>query len=1080
MKVKQSKVFLALLLSLVMMLPVFSMPTIAAENDNIVHYLFDNDVAGDGAGTISVKAPTTNTKYDSFVLYWGDENGKLQDYTSIITLSKVQAELGYRMVNCLAIPKGATRIVAYLKNGDQELNESYSYALPANKVTVDEKPLTTMFFISDIHIDYADSILCNNFEHALDDIKAIDSKASAIVVNGDIANQGLPYQYALEKELVAKHADGLPPIYYNIGNHDTWDKTDGKTGSENYTAATGNPLRYDVTVAGQHLIFLGGISAGQGVDIKLTEEDLQWLDAKLAEDAKAGQQSFVFIHQGVSNTVTGTFEGQWMYHHIQNESEFKSVLSKYPSAVFVSGHSHVTLDARLTALNGLASSPSYINDSSTAYLTIKDNDVYTGADDDDGTHGSQGIYVEIYKDKIILRGREFKQEKWISRSNLKLDLINKDTKLADTTTISGMPVVGNSLTAHVNNLVSGVNENDLTYTWYADTVKCGEGKTYRVDKDVLGKKISVKVRDSKTGRFSGAECSDATTENGYATDYTTLYLDKGAITIGDNAVSGFDQNGKEITTANAKGYIITQSAATSDNQVTITGGKHNLIMQHVNLVSDKHNFKIDGNADVTLTLRGENDIHYGKDTSSAALEVTGDASLTINGTPRDHLVADHSQGGRGAGIGGTIDGACGNITINGGDIAATGGTCAAGIGGSKGTTKMGKITINGGRILAKVYLTSAPGIGSGWCPESQVKEGSDGEIEINGGVIIAQGGYDEPSWSPYGAGCGIGAGPNDHLKKITINGGNVDVMCGSGNISGTVNDIGNSGIRDNTTLDVPATPVIINGGNIIAHNNNLVNAVNQDGDAVAVKTLSTGLISTNVTLDINGVKSAARTEQDGSLYVYYPIEKDTVITATTEKGKTVATANIKATAAVGTLKDIKGHWAYDAIMDMVDKGIVKGNTDGTFQPNKAATRAEFAQMTAKAFGYESTKTESVFTDVKPADWYFKSVTALTDSSIISGVSQTNFAPQTTLTREQMAAILYRVLSDKKVALTAGKTASFHDDTSIAPWAKEAVYTLQENGIVSGRENGTFDPQGSATKAEIASMLQRVLKLTTTK
>ncbi len=1057
------KKVVAMVLSSVMVTGAFSCSAMAATPSPKMEYMFDTSIAGDANGVVTIL--DSDSAAESFVLYWGDDQGKLKDYAPIITLSRNQAKRGYRMVNSMAIPKGATRLLAYPKQGDKELDLCQEFDIPESKRVKKEEPLTTMFFISDIHIDEANSVNARHYEEALEQIKTIDNKASAIVINGDIADKGLASQYALEKSLVEKHKEGLPPIYYNIGNHDAWDKTDGKNGSENYMAATGNPLRYDVTVAGKHLVFLGQISPGSGgVDIELTNEDLQWLDEQLAADQKTGRETYLFIHQGISNTVSGTFSGQWMYHHVVNEAELKAVLDRYPSVIFISGHSHMNLDARITAQSGLASGLSYINDSSTAYLTVRDSDVYTGADDG---AGSQGMYVEIYRDHLVLNGRDFVTKEWIPRSTLRLDLVNQDTALGQVS-IEGEPVVNQVLKANVSDLSADVDANDIAYVWYADNDKCGEGKTCRVTDQTVGKRISVKAYDVKNSRVSGDKCKDAVTKNGYPSNYTTFYLDKGAVTIGENSVSGYDKNGSLITASNANGYRITQTeGVTSNSPVLVTGGKHNIELDHVNLTSDQYNFKIDSGADVTLTLRGDNVIRYTKPDSSAALEVTGGGKLTINGTDADFLRADHTAHGSGAGIGGTLHGSCGDITINGGNIAAVGGMYAAGIGGSSTTTTMGKITINGGKVYASVYLTCAPAIGSGWCSEDQIATGTGGEIEINGGIVIAQGG-NNVDWNPYGAGAGIGAGPNDHLKKITINGGSVNAMCGSGNVSGEVNDIGNSGYEDNKTLNIPKTPVIINGGSVIKYHDNMPKTVDRNGDVLALTKVDTGLNHEAVTIDINGTTSKAITEQDGSLSIYYPTTKDTIITVTTEDGQVKVTKNISKKDS-----DVDGHWAKDAILDLMKRGIASGNEKGYFEPDKRATRAEFAQMAATAFSYYTNSNTQVFDDVTLQDWYFYSVMALNNENIVSGVSDKNFAPQSLLTREQMATIIYRILSAKKVELKTSEIVTFIDENQISPWAKEAVNVLQQNGLVSGRD-GKFDPQGYATKAEIASVLQRVL------
>jgi len=193
-------------------------------------------------------------------------------------------------------------------------------------------------------------------------------------------------------------------------------------------------------------------------------------------------------------------------------------------------------------------------------------------------------------------------------------------------------------------------------------------------------------------------------------------------------------------------------------------------------------------------------------------------------------------------------------------------------------------------------------------------------------------------------------------------------------------------------------------------------------------------------------------------------------------GSTTGTGTTTQTSA-STLSDISGHWAYNAIVAMQTKGVVSGTPDGKFEPDKTATRAEFAKMAAVAFGYTSSGTTTNFSDVSSSDWFSKYVGALSEKNIISGVTDSSFSPNGSLTREQLATIIYRILVNKHATLSsASATTKFADGNSISSWAKDAVYTLQSTGIISGKGNNQFDPAGYATKAEVASILQRALAL----
>ena len=96
-------------------------------------------------------------------------------------------------------------------------------------------------------------------------------------------------------------------------------------------------------------------------------------------------------------------------------------------------------------------------------------------------------------------------------------------------------------------------------------------------------------------------------------------------------------------------------------------------------------------------------------------------------------------------------------------------------------------------------------------------------------------------------------------------------------------------------------------------------------------------------------------------------------------------------------------------MDLYDAGIVNGASATMFYPENNVTRAEFTKMAVVLFGLDSKSTESQFTDVPANEWYAKYVVAATEAGIVTGISETEFAPNDDVTREQMAAIIGRYL-----------------------------------------------------------------------
>lgn len=244
---------------------------------------------------------------------------------------------------------------------------------------------------------------------------------------------------------------------------------------------------------------------------------------------------------------------------------------------------------------------------------------------------------------------------------------------------------------------------------------------------------------------------------------TVLYLNYGNITISDNAISGYDKDGKSVTQTNPMGYIITQSNPKSVLNKGITVNSAYCDIELVNLNINRFNeydcaLAVQKTSDITITVSGEN--HLVSGSSRAGLEVGLNAKVTING---DGVL--YAQSSLQAGIGGGNGQPNGTLTIDSGTIYATGGTdgYSAGIGGGS-SGHGGNITINGGYICAVGGLYAA-GIGGGFMS-------GGGNITINGGVVTATAGDN---------GAGIGGGYMcGGTTNIVINGGSVKASGGTG------------------------------------------------------------------------------------------------------------------------------------------------------------------------------------------------------------------------------------------------------------------------------------------------------------
>lgn len=176
--------------------------------------------------------------------------------------------------------------------------------------------------------------------------------------------------------------------------------------------------------------------------------------------------------------------------------------------------------------------------------------------------------------------------------------------------------------------------------------------------------------------------------------------------------------------------------------------------------------------------------------------------------------------------------------------------------------------------------------------------------------------------------------------------------------------------------------------------------------------------------------------------------------------------------------DITGHWAADNILFAASRGLLSGTSDTTFSPNTGMTRGMFVTALGRLAGInpDSYKTGK-FTDVKADAYYAPYVNWAAQTGIVEGVTAITFAPDTNINREQMAVIMANYA--KKLGYDLPRTlkaVTFADNANISSWAKDAVRAMQQAGILAGKNGNKFDPKGTATRAEVATVLRRFVEI----
>ncbi len=177
--------------------------------------------------------------------------------------------------------------------------------------------------------------------------------------------------------------------------------------------------------------------------------------------------------------------------------------------------------------------------------------------------------------------------------------------------------------------------------------------------------------------------------------------------------------------------------------------------------------------------------------------------------------------------------------------------------------------------------------------------------------------------------------------------------------------------------------------------------------------------------------------------------------------------------------DVKeSDWFFKGVEYVVDKGIMSGVSENEFAPSGKLTRAMLVQMLYNMESRPACDAENAFMDVPVGQWYTDAVIWANDAKIVSGMGEGLFAPNMEITREQMVVMLYNYAKYKGYDVTASAGLSkFADNASVSTWAQPAMQWAVAEGYISGMGDNQLAPQGTATRAEIASVIMRFMEAT---
>lgn len=256
-------------------------------------------------------------------------------------------------------------------------------------------------------------------------------------------------------------------------------------------------------------------------------------------------------------------------------------------------------------------------------------------------------------------------------------------------------------------------------------------------------------------------------------------------------------------------------------------------------------------------------------------------------------------------------------------------------------------------------------------------------------------------------------------------------------------------------------------------------AVNNGGVNASPSNAEKGATIT-ITLSPNkGYKLDKLTVTDGSGKTVSTVKKsDTVYTFTMPASAVkVGVSYVKATETPSETKfnDVSANdWFASAVDYVTGKGMMNGTADNTFSPKANTTRGMVVTVLYRLENQPSTSAAS-FTDVASGAYYANAVAWANANGIVSGYGSGKFGPNDKVTREQLAAILYRYAQYKKYDVSVGEDTnilSYDDAQSISSYAIPAIQWACGAGVVTGKSGSKLDPKGNATRAEVAAMLMR--------
>jgi len=174
--------------------------------------------------------------------------------------------------------------------------------------------------------------------------------------------------------------------------------------------------------------------------------------------------------------------------------------------------------------------------------------------------------------------------------------------------------------------------------------------------------------------------------------------------------------------------------------------------------------------------------------------------------------------------------------------------------------------------------------------------------------------------------------------------------------------------------------------------------------------------------------------------------------------------------------DMNGfEWASEAVNAMAEKNVISGTGNGNFEPDGFLTREAFVKMLVLATGFYDENAKCNFSDVPENAWYYSYIASAVNSGLVSGISDTEFGVGRNISRQDMAVLCGRYIKNNKSPEKIREKVRFSDESQISDYAIDAVYELYQTGIINGMGDNSFNPLGTATRAQGAVIIYNLVK-----